>query len=122
MVYLYNLTAPMKLSLGLKNAGDIIDTVLPFVDFSVNEECVQYRECTTFAEFIKAGKPVFHIEYPQGAGSELKTETVDRYCGGEGDAKGTEGFSTLLKRMDLDGWVEACDYKVETTALKKTSE
>jgi hypothetical protein len=107
--------------MGLKNAGDIIDDVLPIVDFSVNEQCVQYSECTTFEAFIKAGKPVFHIEYPDGAGSDLKTETVEHYCNREGDAEGSDKFSTVLKKMDLDGWVETCDQRVEVTATKNTS-
>lgn len=102
--------------MGLKNAGDIIPEVLNIVDFSVNEQCVQYAECKTFKPFIDAGKPVFHIEYPDGAGSALGTNTVRHYCGKDGDAEGREGFSTVLKKMDLDGWVEFCNQKVEVTA------
>lgn len=90
------------------------------VDFSVNEQCVQYSECDTFRPFIEAGKPVFHIEYPDGAGSDLKTETVENFCSGEGDAEGAEGFSTVLKKMELDGWVEYCDEKVAVTAMNQT--
>ncbi|KAF2273406.1 uncharacterized protein EI97DRAFT_156451 [Westerdykella ornata] len=114
--YLSNISAQHNLAMGLKNAGDIIPQVLDMVDFSVNEQCVQYAECGTFKPFIDAGKPVFHIEYPDNAGTELGTNTVLHYCGNDGDAEGREGFSTVLKKMDLDGWVEFCDQKVAVTA------
>ena len=122
MSYLSNLTAPLDLALGLKNAGDIIAEVLPIVHFSVNEQCVDNSECDTFHAFIDADKPVFHIEYPKGAGDArgLKKDVVQQYCGDKGAAAGSDGFSTVLKKMDLDGWVEYCDQAVETTALNQT--
>ncbi|KAI4622598.1 uncharacterized protein J4E87_006165 [Alternaria ethzedia] len=115
--YLSSLTNPLNLTLGLKNAGDIIPAVLPIVHFSVNEQCAKYGECSTFAPFIAAGKPVFHIEYPDGAGAEqgLEEDVVGRYCDREGKGEGSEGFSTVLKKMELDGWVEFCDRRVEVT-------
>jgi hypothetical protein len=103
------------LSLGLKNAGDIIERVLTIVDFSVNEQCVEHAECETFKSFIDVGKPVFHIEYPDGAGSKLRTNTVGHFCGRMGDAYGSNSFSTVLKKMNLDGWVEYCNERVEVT-------
>ena len=115
--YISSLTAPLNLTLGLKNAGDIIPAVLPIVHFSVNEQCAKYGECATFAPFIAAEKPVFHIEYPDGAGAEqgLKEDVVGRYCDRMGKGDGSEGFSTVLKKMELDGWVEFCDRRVEVT-------
>jgi hypothetical protein len=120
MAYLSTLTTPFNLSLGLKNAGDIIEFVLPVVDFSVNEQCVQEEECDTFHAFINADKPVFHIEYPDGTGSEqgLKDAVKKKYCG---TTAATDGFSTVLKNMDLDGWVEYCDGSVETTPTNGTN-
>ena len=120
LYYISNLTAPLNMSLGLKNAGDIIPTVLPIVQFSVNEQCVENQECETFHAFIDAGKPVFHIEYPDNAGSKLKQDVVQNFCGDTGNAAGSGGFSTVLKKMDLDGWVEYCDQNVETTAMNST--
>jgi len=60
---------------------------------------------------------VFHIEYPDGAGAEqgLKNDVLGESCDREGDGEGSEGFSTVLKRMELDGWVEYCDGSVEVT-------
>ncbi|KAF2177701.1 glycoside hydrolase family 114 protein [Zopfia rhizophila CBS 207.26] len=120
MSYLSSLTTPLNLSLGLKNAGDIIRQVLPIVHFSVNEECVKESECERFHAFINAGKPVFHIEYPDGAGSDLKLSMINHYCDDSGDAKGSEDFSTVLKKMDLDGWVQYCDRSIAITETINT--
>jgi hypothetical protein len=103
----------LNLSIGLKNAGDIIPAVLPVVDFSVNEQCVQYDECEPFTAFVKASKPVFHIEYP----SELKSKTLKHIYAKTGPATQAAEFSTVLKNMDLDGWVQFCD---ESTAETRT--
>lgn len=128
MTYLSTLTTPLNLSLGLKNAADIIDTILPSVHFSVNEQCVQHSECQSFAPFIAAQKPVFHIEYPEddGRGKPDKVRgwgngVRERYCGESGDARGRTGFSTVLKNMDLDGWVEFCDGVVGVTGMNETA-
>jgi hypothetical protein len=99
--------------------------VLPIVHFSVNEQCVRYGECETFAPFIAAGKPVFHIEYPDGAGEGsnvqgLKSEVIGRYCEKDGGAEGSQGFSTVLKKMELDGWVEYCDGEVQSTDVDES--
>ncbi|TID16542.1 putative alanine aminotransferase [Venturia nashicola] len=95
----------LNLSIGLKNAGDIIPSVLSVVDFSVNEQCVQYKEADQFLPFIRAGKPVLHIEYP----AELKSKAVKDICARTGHAKDAAVFSTIFKDMDLDGSIEFMD-------------
>jgi hypothetical protein len=91
--------------------------VLPIVHFSVNEQCVQYSECDTFRPFIEAGKPVFHIEYPDGAGKrQLKADTVSKIC----EDEDRSGFSTVLKKMEVDGWVEYCDGSVQSTDIDES--
>jgi hypothetical protein len=91
------------LSMGLKNAGDIINEVLPFLEWQVNEECVQYDDCGQLAPFITQNKPVFHIEYPDGA-PNLTPDVKTTLC----NAPSAKGFSTLLKKMNLDDWVDPC--------------
>ncbi|KAF2205296.1 hypothetical protein GQ43DRAFT_407646 [Delitschia confertaspora ATCC 74209] len=122
--YLSSLTTPLNLTLGLKNAASIIPTVLPIIHFSVNEQCVDEHECDLFQQFVEAGKPVFHIEYPKDVESKMnggkgKGEdggaVLEKYCG---ERNGVKGFSTVLKRMDLDGWVGYCDGKVEVTGME----
>ena len=94
------------LAVGLKNAGEIIPLVLGKMQWAVNEQCVQFGECDTWQPFIEAGKPVFHIEYPDGA-PDMAAQKVNSICGNS-DAK---GFETVLKKMDLADWVEACPYE-----------
>jgi hypothetical protein len=51
------------LAVGLKNDLDQAAALVPSFDFAVNEQCVQYRECDALTPFVRAGKPVFGIEY-----------------------------------------------------------
>jgi endo-alpha-1,4-polygalactosaminidase (GH114 family) len=92
-----------NLSIGLKNAVEIVPQMLGIMQWEVDEQCVQYQECAQFQPFIDAGKPVFHIEYPDSAPEVTSTEKSE-FCG---DAHAS-GFSTILKDLDLDDWVEAC--------------
>ncbi|MFD0689033.1 endo alpha-1,4 polygalactosaminidase [Actinomadura fibrosa] len=51
------------LAAGLKNdIGQIPELVSAF-DFAVNEECWENDECGTLLPFVRAGKPVFGVEY-----------------------------------------------------------
>ncbi|KAK3316765.1 glycoside hydrolase superfamily [Apodospora peruviana] len=100
-----------KLAIGLKNANDIVTDVLDAVQFSVNEQCAEYSACESFAPFIEAGKPVFHIEYPSGAPEKIATADSKSAC----SAKGASRFSTVLKSENLDSWVEYCDGRTVKT-------
>ncbi|WOO80020.1 putative protein [Vanrija pseudolonga] len=102
--FLASTAAGYNMSIGLKNAGDIIPSVLSSVDFSVNEQCAEYKECDKYAAFVKAGKPVFHIEYPGDAPNPSSSE-LDAAC----NSSGTKGFSTVIKKMSLDKWVQYCN-------------
>lgn len=94
---------------GLKNAAELIDHVLDAVDFSVNEQCIQYAECQPFSAFIRAKKPVFNIEYLAGTGSTISAEVQDSICSHKGNASYTEGFSIVIKKLNLDGWARYCN-------------
>lgn len=98
------------LSVGLKNAGDIVPRVLAEVQFAVNEQAVQFGDVDQFLPFVRAGKPVFHVEYPKG-----EDEDDDR----QNDAKDVtgrkrdkcfgarpKGFSTIIKNIRLDQWIQ----------------
>lgn len=117
MRFLSDEAAQYNMSIGLKNAGEIIDDVIDFTDFSVNEQCVAYAECETFAPFIEADKPVFHIEYPDGAPNDVSTRASDEICSHQGKSKGTDRFRTIIKTMDLDGWAEYCGGETFETQL-----
>jgi hypothetical protein len=80
-----------------------VDSTVSFLDWSVNEECIEFEECDVFAPFIEAGKPVFHIEYLN------QSPDVQKDCYGPG----TSGFSTILKpdESDLPATVQFCPPK-----------
>ncbi|KAK0121554.1 hypothetical protein ONS95_009844 [Cadophora gregata] len=92
-----------NMSIGLKNSGGIVNSTLPMMQWQVNEQCVQYNECDSFTPFIENNKPVFHIEYPNSA-PRISSADNATFC----DRSTDEGFSTLLKNMNLDNWYQDC--------------
>jgi hypothetical protein len=88
------------LGFGLKNDLEEIDALLDHVDFAVNEECFQNSECDELMPFIRAGKPVFNVEYTDGD----MTAKSDDICS---DATRRQ-FSTLIKRWNLSAERLAC--------------
>lgn len=104
---------------GLKNAAAIIDDVIDYVQFAVNEQCVQYDECDTFSAFPNASKPIFHIEYPAGTDNtntkQFDTNTVSKYCDIGLPSNESVGFNTALKYMNLSGWIQYCDERTYIT-------
>ncbi|MCB8982290.1 MAG: endo alpha-1,4 polygalactosaminidase [Ardenticatenaceae bacterium] len=83
------------LSIGLKNALDLVETLQPHFDWALNEECYQYDECEALRPFTQAGKAVFGVEY-EGDPEE--------FC----PVLNEMDFDWLLKRLDLDAWRVAC--------------
>jgi hypothetical protein len=102
------------LAIGLKNAADIIDDVMSFVDFSVNEQCSEYNECDRFAAFTKRGKPVFHIEYPQRRSGGVVADSDFKTCCAS--AQNGDKFSTVIKDLSLNGWVQYCSGRIYETS------
>lgn len=96
------------LSVGLKNGAGIIDSVIDKMQWCVNEQCAQFQECDTYASFIGADKPVFHIEYPKGADTNNNKSVTTSQANSACTANSSGNFSTVIKNMDLDNWVEYC--------------
>lgn len=115
--FLANVTSSHGLAIGLKNAGEVLANLTSVVHFSVNEQCVEYKECESFAPMVEAGKAVFHIEYPHGAPGDISGKTATHSCSRSGDGRGSDGFSSLLKGIKLDGWVEFCDRSTANTTM-----
>src|SRR5947207_1659521 len=84
------------LAAGLKNDVEQVAELVASFEFAVNEECVVYSECDLLLPFIRAGKPVFHIEYD----ASLRTEI----CA----AGNSRNFDTLIKDLDLSAARTAC--------------
>jgi hypothetical protein len=111
MTFLSSTAHSYNLSIGLKNSLDILPSVSGQIQFAVNEQCIQYNECSSYDSMIKDGKPVFHIEYASkdmhGTDAASKSELSD-VCS---DSK----LNTVLKNSNLDGWVEYCNGDTATT-------
>jgi hypothetical protein len=113
-----------NIAIGLKNALEVLPRLQDVVDFAVNEQCVENRECSGYSSFVTdLSKPVFHIEYLEGGddGDVTPVRDTEKWCRTyEEDEVGTvdiSQLSTVLKDMELDGWVEYCDGKEFRTQL-----
>jgi hypothetical protein len=115
--FLANEAHSRNMAIGLKNAAEIIDEVIGDVEFSVNEECAVVGDCNDFKKFTRAGKPVFHIEYPNAPDDESHAPVQNRakWCTTAPDGTVITDFSTVIKNGNLDGWVQYCDGTVATT-------
>lgn len=90
-----------NLSVGLKNDLDQVKDLVAYYDFSVNEQCFQYDECSYLVPFIDAGKPVLNAEYPEeddDLSSNLSDSSVTSLCA----ASNALQFSTLVLPLYLD--------------------
>jgi hypothetical protein len=67
----------LGLSVGLKNDVDQINSLQPYFDWALNEECLTYQECSGYSSFINAGKSVFHVEYKSYSCTSLNTMHVN---------------------------------------------
>jgi hypothetical protein len=85
------------LAVGLKNDLNQIPALVRNFDFSTNEQCHQYNECNLLAPFIKAGKPVFNIEYKQTYINDAAAQ--QKLCADAAKRK----FNTLILPHSLNG-------------------
>jgi endo-alpha-1,4-polygalactosaminidase (GH114 family) len=107
-VFLANSAHRAGLSVALKNDLPQIPVLLRYVDFAVDEQCFQYADCQSarhgrhgrhggygLNEFVRAGKPVFEIEYrlPRA-----------RFC----PHAVRDHFNALRKRLSLGRWRQPC--------------
>jgi hypothetical protein len=83
------------LSVGLKNSLGLVSRLVSSFDWALNEECLKYSECDSLAPFISAGKAVFHCEYGT---------STNGICD-----KVPQGFSTIVKNLNLDAFRLACN-------------
>ena len=63
--YLASAVHAVGMTVGLKNDRDAaqIASLVRVVDWTVQEQCYEYRECSMLLPFVAAGKPVFVVEY-----------------------------------------------------------
>jgi hypothetical protein len=111
------------IGMGLKNVQDLLSRVQDDVQFAVNEECgLSDGDCDAYTSFLKAGKPVFHVEYANYKivnGQPIISSNDTALAGLSSDelrsklclkgVKSGGSFSTTIKSLNLDGWVLYCD-------------
>jgi len=119
-----SIAAGYGMSTGLKNAQEVLTSVLDSIQFAVNEECAfldPTSGCLEYTPLLDAGKPVFHIEYLDenqngsiGASVRIQEQSLSQQClvNGIGNR-----LSTVVKYLALDGFVEYCDGSQATTAI-----
>jgi hypothetical protein len=85
---LANDTHARALSVLQKNDNEQIPSLLPYFDGALNEQCNQYRECTTaqngsfgLDQYIAAGKPVFQAEYKTKLSSFCPADNAANFNG-----------------------------------------
>ena len=79
-----------------KNDNEQIPALLPYFDGALNEQCNQYKECTTaqngsfgYDQYVAAGKPVFQAEYKL---------TTAKFC----NADNAENFNGIRFKLNLN--------------------
>jgi len=134
------------MSTGLKNTEELLPDVTSSVQFAVNEECASTADsdgCIPYVNFLKSGKPVFHIEYAKytvnANGKDVKLSSTKKdlllktstqlgslFCLETALSKKKvvtkevrQSFSTVIKALGLDGWVMYCDGTWATTFSTK---
>lgn len=91
--FIANTAHGMGLSIGLKNDVDQAAQLVSYFDWSLNEECNKYSECSTEAPFVNAGKAVFNAEYSDDG------ETTAKFCTADQAAH----MNGVLYSLNLDG-------------------
>ncbi|WJN59837.1 endo alpha-1,4 polygalactosaminidase [Pseudomonas sp. SO81] len=84
-----------NLSIGLKNAVDLLPQLADHFDFAVNESCYQYKECGGYAAMRRQGKPILIAEY-RAYNAKLCSSAK------------TSGFRLQFFNLDLKGTGKAC--------------
>lgn len=108
ITFLANEAHKRNLTISLKNAGTVAPMVLTCIDFSVNEQCLVYHECATYAIFIDNKKPVFHVEYPKGDDVNNNDPVSDTVKNSICKDSTSTGFSTIIKNINLDEFIQQC--------------
>jgi hypothetical protein len=86
------------LAIGQKNTPDQTKDLVGLFDFAITEDAFYYDWAKDMLPYIQVGKPVFAAEYTDLPGD------FQEFCRRSKEL----GFSTILKRRDLDAWLETC--------------
>jgi hypothetical protein len=85
----------LGMTVALKNDVEQVKALVSSFDFTINEECFAYSECSTLQPFLAAGKAVFEVEY---------SLSPSRFC----PKANSMNFNSMLKDEDLTAYRVAC--------------
>ena len=89
------------LSIGLKNAGELAETLVDDLDWAMSEDCYADDWCAEMLPFVAAGKPVFMAEYTDRLSAKV-------FHGEVCPLAAALGFSAILKQRELDAVRVGC--------------
>lgn len=113
--FLANYAHSQTKKIGLKNALNLIPTLLPSIDWSINEQCFAFGECGLLMPVVLAGKPVFNLEYASTGQEAAKAAQV---C----PQANASGFTTLIKHQSLDEFEIPCITPPFTNETNQTNQ
>lgn len=85
----------LGMTVALKNDVEQAKALVPYFDFTINEECFAYSECSYLQPFLSVGKAVFEVEY---------SSSPSRFC----PKANSMNFNSMLKDEDLTAYRVAC--------------
>ena len=89
------------LGIGQKNVSELTESYAAKFDWALTEDAFQQGWQNDMAAYIKLNKPVFAVEYTDVT---LQKNFEDKVC----PEAGKLGFTAILKKRDLDKWVDKC--------------
>jgi hypothetical protein len=90
--YLASQAHARDMVVALKNATDLVTSLVNNFDFAVVEQCFQYNECSSYSPFISQNKAVLEAEYKSYSSATCsQANSID--------------FSTAFYNLNLDGSV-----------------
>ena len=87
-----------NMSIGQKNASSITSAIEPIYDFAITEDCFNDGWCDDVKSYADDDKAVFQCEY---------TDTKVDFSAACTSASKNK-FSAILKKRDLDAWIQFC--------------
>ncbi|MEJ5375413.1 MAG: endo alpha-1,4 polygalactosaminidase [bacterium] len=94
-IFLANEAHLRGLNAGYKNNPEQVQELLPYFDWVLVEQCVQFDECEIYLPFVQSGKPVMAVEYKG---------TTSKIC----SVLNSLNFNGLKKKKSLKAWGVSC--------------
>ena len=93
--YIASLAHSIGMSIGLKGDIEQVKDLVGDFDWTLNEECAQYNECSLLKPFSNAGKAVIQVEYKGSLANFCPTAAANNW-------------NALLMPLNLNGGRQPC--------------